>query len=184
MAFSIAELRVYNPRDFFGAVDYEGEHVTWDLLALFGASGSTFAGLCPDPTGNFLMPYPAPVFLDAGTAQWTPGAANQAAYSQAKDATTGKMFLRCAPAAATPAFDTTLGYVRPDDEGFSCQIYRAATTGGTFYLYPVGRARGPARRACAWRLRPMLPFACKSRPMTTPPGRMWIPRRWAKAKAT
>ncbi len=143
MAFSIAELRVYNPRDFFGAVDYEGEHVTWDLLALFGASGSTFAGLCPDPTGNFLMQYPAPVFLDAGTAQWTPAAANQAAYAQAKDATTGKMFLRCAPAAATTAFDTTLSYVRPDDEGFSCQIYRAATTGGTFYLYlSAGRAEG------------------------------------------
>ena len=135
MAFSIAELRVYNPRDFFGAVDYEGEHVTWDLLSLFGAAGSAFSGLCPDPTGDFLMQYPASIPLDAGTAQWTPNAGNQAPYSQAKDPATGKLFLRCAPGQTTPAFDTTLGYVRPDDEGFSCQIYRAATTGGTFYLY-------------------------------------------------
>ena len=143
MAFSIAELRVYNPRDFFGAVDYEGEHVTWDLLSLFGAPGSTFFGLCPDPTGDFLMQYPVPVALDAGTAQWTPNAGNQAAYSQAKDAVTGKLFLRCAPSTAAPAFDTTLHYVRPDDEGFSCQLYRAATAGGSLYLHlSAGREAG------------------------------------------
>ncbi len=141
---AIAELRVYNTRDFFGSVDYEGEHVTWDLLALSGQPGAAFSGLCQDPTGAFLMLYPRNVPQDAGTAQWTP-AVNPTAYSQSTAPATagGRLFLRCAPTAAAPAFDTTLKYVRPDDEGFFCEMYRAETSSGTFYLYfSSGRATG------------------------------------------
>ncbi|MGI4789501.1 MAG: hypothetical protein ACRYFS_11700 [Janthinobacterium lividum] len=138
MSFPVAQLRVYNPKDFFGSVDFEGAHVTWDLFSLFGSPGSTFSGLCPDPSGDYLIQYPQNIPLDAGTAQWTPGSANAAPYAQGKDVTTQKLFLRCAPTTASPAFDTTLNYMRPADEGFFCQLYRAATTTGTLYLHLCG----------------------------------------------